>query len=170
MADEAKRAKYVSTTILSNGRLSNASPQDVSRSEPSNSNAVIDVDALNADTGEAQSRDIVNVDAQLGAVKSQTGSTNKLQQRSVVAAGTSSAKKSHIWDYFAVSTTDERFAICVECKASISRGGKHKRSFTNAGLKDHLHRHHKDLHEMFEAADSTTAVHEGTLSEAMPTA
>ena len=51
---------------------------------------------------------------------------------------------SAIWDHFSVSETDPKYAICVHCGRSISRGSVEPSKQSLFGMKSHFNRLHKE--------------------------
>ena len=51
-----------------------------------------------------------------------------------------------LWDYFVVSLTDHKFAVCNTCGEDVPRGGKVSKTFNTTNLAQHLKSHHKTEH------------------------
>lgn len=43
-----------------------------------------------------------------------------------------------LWNYFEVSETNVRIAICNDCSSEVARGGNEPLSFNTTNLKTHL--------------------------------
>jgi hypothetical protein len=51
-------------------------------------------------------------------------------------------KRSLIWNYFKISSDDERFVNCKLCSSKLSRGGSDPRSYGTSALTCHLRTKH----------------------------
>ena len=66
---------------------------------------------------------------------------------------------SAIWDHFSVSETDPKYAICVHCGRSISRGSVEPSKQSLFGMKSHFNRLHKEeLMAMAEKPQTETRI------------
>ena len=60
-------------------------------------------------------------------------------------------KRSEIWNYFSISVSDEKKAVCHECQENVARGGDKTNSFNTSNLRKHLrNRHPEKLRELEE--------------------
>ena len=50
--------------------------------------------------------------------------------------------KAVIWDYFEISESNVRFAVCKLCSNDISRGGSSAKTYNTSNLINHLKRDH----------------------------
>ena len=87
-------------------------------------------------------------------------------------------KRSKIWNYFSISVSDEKKAVCHECQENVARGGDKTNSFNTSNLRKHLrNRHPEKLRELKEsekevnkkkaAAKEQTSSSQATLEECL---
>ena len=87
-------------------------------------------------------------------------------------------KRSEIWNYFTISVSDEKKAVCHECHEDVARGGDKTNSFNTSNLRKHLKCRHPDkLRELEEsekeaskkkeAAKEQTGFSQATLEECL---
>ena len=87
-------------------------------------------------------------------------------------------KRSEIWNYFSISVSDEKKAVCHECQENVARGGDKTNSFNTSNLQKHLRNRHPDkLRELEEsekeaskkkaAAKEQTSSSQATLEECL---
>ena len=61
-------------------------------------------------------------------------------------------KRSEIWNYFTISVSDEKKAVCYECHKDVAHGGDKTNSFNTSNLWKHLKCRHPDkLRELKES-------------------
>ena len=61
-------------------------------------------------------------------------------------------KRSEIWNYFSISVSDEKKAVCHECQENVARGGDKSNPFNTSNLRKHLRNRHPDkLRELEES-------------------
>ena len=61
-------------------------------------------------------------------------------------------KKSEVWNYFSISVSDNKKAVCHECNENVARGGDKTNSFNTSNLRKHLKNRHPDkLRELEES-------------------
>jgi len=63
---------------------------------------------------------------------------------------------SPVWQYFKVSETDIKIAVCKECEAEIPRGGTQKRKCNTTNLFRHLRVHHLKVYSEYERQASAS--------------
>ena len=78
-------------------------------------------------------------------------------------------KRSEIWNYFSISVSDKKKAVCHECQENVACGGDKINLFSTSNLRKHLRNHHpKKLRELKknkkEASRKKAAVKEQTSS------
>ena len=87
-------------------------------------------------------------------------------------------KRSEIWNYFSISVSDEKKAVCHECQENVAREGDKTNSFNTSNLRKHLRNRHPDkLRELEEsekkvnkkkaAAKEQTSSSQATLKECL---
>ena len=66
-------------------------------------------------------------------------------------------KRSEIWNYFSISVSDKKKAVCHECQGNVACGGDKTNSFNTSNLRKHLRNHHPEkLRELKENEKETS--------------
>ena len=74
-------------------------------------------------------------------------------------------KRGGIWNYFNISVSNEKKAICNECQDSVARGGVKNSSFNTSNLRKHLRNHHPNKLRELEEGEKETSKKKAAVKE-----
>lgn len=64
---------------------------------------------------------------------------------------------SSVWQFYVVKENEPKLAVCISCKAEISRGGATTKTYNTTNLIRHLKNHHRADYAAFEASNQVKA-------------